>query len=169
MKHVWSLLYTLVLGLWVGGIALFTFLATPVIFHSFNRDMAALIVDRLFPVYFAYLFALSAIAFALYVLATSAKPAFRSWFCLGLLFGALVISSFVLFKLYPDIAAVKMQVATFERDPDSPARKLFSRMHAVSAVLNLLMFADGISLLLLNTANRERDGNSESPRTECVR
>lgn len=161
MKHIWSSLYTLVLGLWVGGIALFTFLATPAIFRSFNRDMAAQIVDRLFPVYFSYLFALSAIAFAIYILATSAKPALRSWLCLGLLIGAVVISSLVLFKLYPEIAAIKTQVATFERDPDSPARKQFSRMHAVSAVLNLLMLADGISLLLLSPAIRERDGNTE--------
>ncbi len=156
MKRAWSLLYTLVLGLWVGSIALYTFLVTPIIFRSFSRDTASAIVDQLFPPYFAYVFALSALAFGLYLLSTSAAPALRSSLRLVLLIGAMVISSFMLFKLYPDIAEIKKQVVSFERDPDSPSRKQFSRMHAVSGVLNLLMLADGIVLLLINSPGRER-------------
>jgi hypothetical protein len=66
---------------------------------------------------------------------------------------ALVISAYTAFKLHPDAVRVKQQVASFEREPvDSPARKRFSRLHAVSASLNLLLLADGIALLLLGPA-----------------
>jgi len=46
---------------------------------------------------------------------------------------------------------VKQQVASFEREaPDSPMRKEFRRLHAISAVLNLLVLADGAALLVLS-------------------
>jgi len=39
-RQWWQFLYNLVLALWVGGISIFTFIVTPVIFRSFGRDMA---------------------------------------------------------------------------------------------------------------------------------
>ena len=47
-------LYNLILALWVGGIFIYTFLVTPLIFNSFERDTASAIVDKLFPFYFPY-------------------------------------------------------------------------------------------------------------------
>jgi hypothetical protein len=48
-------IYNLVLSLWVGGNALFTFLVTPVIFKMYGRDEAGKIVGNLFPSYFTSL------------------------------------------------------------------------------------------------------------------
>jgi hypothetical protein len=46
---------------------------------------------------------------------------------------------------------VKQAVTSFEREsPDSPMRKRFAKLHAVSAVLNLLLLADGIALLVVS-------------------
>ena len=49
-----SALYRLALSLWVGGIALFTFVVTPVIFRTQGRDAAGKIVGAIFPVYFRF-------------------------------------------------------------------------------------------------------------------
>lgn len=153
MKLSWSALYLIVLGLWVGGMALFTFLVTPAIFRSFDRDMAGLIVDKLFPQYFTYLLVLSLLALALYVPAAGVG---RSKICIVLLAAAIAVNAYTLFKLHPDALSVKRQIVSFEREPrDTPARKAFSRLHAVSAVLNLLVMADGIILLVIGAAGRK--------------
>ena len=62
---------------------------------------------------------------------------------------ALLINLFIVFKLHPDAVRIKQQVTSFEREsPDSPARKQFRRLHGVSAVLNLVLLAEGIVLLI---------------------
>jgi hypothetical protein len=57
-----SILYNLILALWVGGIFIFTFIVTPIIFQSFGRDYAGEIVGKLFPYYFPYNLILSVLA-----------------------------------------------------------------------------------------------------------
>ncbi len=42
------------LSLWVGGMSLFTFILTPVIFRSYPRDAAGEVVGKLFPSYFLF-------------------------------------------------------------------------------------------------------------------
>jgi hypothetical protein len=60
-------------------------------------------------------------------------------------------NTYITYKLHPDAVKVKHQVASFERDaPDTPLRKEFRRLHAISAVLNLLVLADGAALLVLS-------------------
>ena len=49
-----SVVYSFLLALWAGGMFIFTFLVTPVIFQSFGRDTAGEIVGKLFPYYFPY-------------------------------------------------------------------------------------------------------------------
>ena len=143
--------YDLILALWTGGMALFTFIVTPVIFHSFDTDQASEIVGRLFPGYFTYLLVLSVLALVLFFLlgADQATRSFRV--SLFLLVVSVIINAYVLFSLHPRTVEVKQRIASFERSaPDSPARKEFKRLHAVSAVLNLALLADGIALLVLS-------------------
>ena len=148
MKRLIFFLYTLILSLWIGGMAIFTFVVTPAIFSSYNRDMAGEIVGKLFPGYFTYTLVLSALALVVFFLfnADRSKKPFR--LSLVLLTAALLANSYVSFKLYPDTVRVKQQVASFEQEsPDSAARKAFRRLHAISAVINLFMLVDGIALL----------------------
>ncbi len=42
------------------------------------------------------------------------------------------------------------------RSRDDPMRRKFGRLHAVSAVLNLLVFADGVALLVIENYFRGR-------------
>jgi hypothetical protein len=149
MKVSWFSLYQLVLALWVGGIAIFTFMVTPILFKSYGRDTAGGIVGKLLPPYFWYNFILAALALLVFFLVTAdwAKTAFR--LSLVLLSAALIINVFIVFKLHPEAVKVKQEVTSFEREsPDSPARKRFSKLHGMSAALNLFLLIDGILLLV---------------------
>jgi hypothetical protein len=104
MKRLIFFLYTLILSLWIGGIAIFTFVVTPAIFSSYNRDMAGEIVGKLFPGYFTYTLVFSALALVVFFLlkADRSKKPFR--LSLALLTIALLANAYVSFKLHPDSA-----------------------------------------------------------------
>jgi len=151
MKPILFSFYTLTLALWTGGMALFTFIVTPAIFRSYGRDQAGEIVGRLFPGYFLYLLALSALVLVLFFLlgADQTSRSFRA--SLFLLVVAVIINAYVLFSLHPKAVQIKQQVVSFEKAaPDSPARREFRKLHGISAVLNLVLLADGIALLALS-------------------
>jgi hypothetical protein len=149
MKLPWFSFYSFILALWVGGIALFTFIVTPVIFKSYPRDQAGEIVGRLLPSYFQYSLVLAALALILFFMVANdqSKLAYRlSMVCVVT---ALFMNLFIVFKLHPDAVRIKRQVTSFEREsPDSPARKQFRRLHGVSAALNLVLLAEGVVLLI---------------------
>ncbi len=152
----WYLLYNLVLALWVGGIALFTFILTPVIFRSFNRGMAGEIVERLFPGYFFYNLVLSAAALALFLILRADRTAWGHRPSFLLLSVALLLNVFIVFKLHPEAVKVKRESTSFEREsPESAARKKFARLHAVSAGLNFFLLIEGIALLIIAPAIRK--------------
>jgi len=157
MNNVWNFFYYLVLSLWVGGISIFTFIITPVIFRSFERDMAGKIVGRLFPGYFMYNLALSVIALIM-ILITRLFPA-RSGIRLSLVLVAcaIIINLFIVFKLHPEIIKLKQEIHSFEvQADDSPLRKEFRKLHAVSASLNLLLLADGVALLVISNVMKKQ-------------
>ncbi|HUK99287.1 MAG TPA: DUF4149 domain-containing protein [Nitrospirota bacterium] len=156
MKISWFSLYNVVLALWVGGIAIFTFLVAPVIFKSYGKDMASEIVGHIFPGYFLYDLILVAAALALFFLMAVEWKAFTSWLSFVLLVAALIVNVFIVFKLHPEAVKAKQEVASFEREsPDSPARRKFSRLHALSATLNLFLLVDGITLLIAGPAKKQ--------------
>ncbi len=149
MKLSWFSLYVLVLALWVGGMVLFTFIVTPAIFRSFDRDTAGGIVGHLFPGYFLYDLVLAAAALILFFLATGVRSTMLHRLSLALLAAAVIVNVFIVFKLHPDAVRIKQEVVSFEREsPDSPARAKFRRIHGLSAVLNLFLIVDGITLLV---------------------
>ena len=156
MRVSWFSLYNLVLALWVGGMTIFTFVMTPVIFKSYGRDMAGEIVGRLLPGYFFYNLILSAAALVLFFLLASDRAALPFRLSLVLLSAALIVNVFITFKLHPEAVKVKQEVSSFEREsPDSPARKKFRRLHGVSAALNLFLLADGITLLIAGSLTKK--------------
>ncbi len=149
-KLLGVVLYDLTLALWVGGMAIFTLIVTPAIFRSFDRDMAGKIVGALFSGYFTYNLVLSIVALALafVVWPDRAQTAFK--ITLLLIACAIAVNLYISFKLYPDVVEVKRQIASFvTTPPDSPLRKQFTRMHAVSAIMNLFLLIDGVTLLVI--------------------
>ena len=147
----------MLLSLWIGGMAIFTFVITPVIFKSFGRDAAGEIVGKLFPVYSPYNLVLSLLALIfLFLLRSSAT---RSGYKVSLiLIGiAVIINVFLVFKLHPEVRKVKAEIHSVETiSPDSPILKKFRRLHGVSMILNLLLLSDGITLLYLSSSLAKR-------------
>jgi uncharacterized membrane protein len=152
MKRLLHGIYGLVLGLWVGGMAMFTFLVTPAIFRSYGRDAAGAIVEKLFPGYFSYNLALAVLAALVLLGMWSYRGRAGYRISLFLVVLAVLLNCYVVFKLHPDIRTVKGEISSFETEPpDTPARKRFRRLHGISAVANLLLLADGVTLLLMKT------------------
>lgn len=142
-------IYSLLLSLWIGGIAVVTFLVTPVIFASFGRDTAGEIVGKILPRYFTFNLAVSVLTFLSFIsLRSGIGAGMKKKIVLGLLAAAVIVNLFISFRLYPEIVRVKQQVASFESvPPDALPRKEFRRLHGISSILNLLLLADGIALL----------------------
>ena len=145
------IIYNFILALWVGGIFIFTFLVTPIIFQSFGRDTAGEIVGKLFPYYFPYNLIISILALTVFLLFIGIQGKIESKITIILLTSAGLINSFITFKLHPDIKTVKQQIITFETQSDeSPMRNQFRKLHRMSAILNILLLIDGTTLLILN-------------------
>jgi len=153
-----SILYNFILALWVGGIVIFTFLVTPIIFQSFGRDTAGEIVGKLFPYYFPYNLVLSVVALAIFIVFSGIKGNIRGKITIIILSIAVLINLFITFKLHPDIISIKQQIKTFETQSDeSPARNQFRKLHAISAILNILLLIDGTALIILNNISKKQE------------
>jgi hypothetical protein len=151
-----AIIYSFLLALWAGGMFIFTFLVTPVIFQSYGRDIAGEIVGKLFPYYFPYNLVLSVLALIIFLLFIGLRGKIQNKITIILLAAAVFVNIFITFKLYPDITSVKQQITTFETQTDaSPARDQFRKMHGVSALLNILLLLDGTALLILNTTSKK--------------
>jgi uncharacterized membrane protein len=147
--------YNLMLALWVGGIFIYTFLITPIIFKSFERDTASAIVDKLFPFYFPYSFVIIILTFGFFFISGSKRKA-RHKLVIALLISAVLISMFINFGLYPEIKKTKREIASFEKTPvDSPARKRFKTLHGISMTLNLVLLADGAALIVIGSIRKK--------------
>lgn len=149
MRAFGMLVYTLVLALWVGGIVMFTFLVTPVIFGGYGRDTAGEIVGRLMPHYFRYNLVLALLALAVLAAFWWAWAPGPRRLALLLVLTAVGVHAYVNFRLHPRMVAVKAQVASFQADPQAPARRQFRTLHGLSMALNLLALGDGVALLVL--------------------
>ncbi len=144
--QILSIIYRLAVAFWVGGIAIFTFVLTPIIFKVYDRDTAGRLVGALFPGYFKWGLACGAIALAamLILRGKNFAPA------LVILILMLCLTSFQAFYIEPRAAALKKEIPSFVTTPkEHPLRKEFSRLHAVSAVCNLSAFAGGVVLVIL--------------------
>jgi uncharacterized membrane protein len=144
-----SAAYRLALSLWVGGMALFSFVVTPVIFRTQGRDAAGKIVGAIFPWYFRYVLVLTAVALLARIVAGEAFHGARQWAGTLMILAALVLSGYQAYGLAPRMERVKQSVASFETaPPDAPARKEFSRLHGISMVVNLVIILEGAALIV---------------------
>ena len=149
MRSLGGSLYLFALAVWVGGGALYTFVLTPAIFGAYPRDTAGDVVGTMMPHYFAVQLAAAGLAAAVLALLRRSLAVRLPAVCLALALGAVATQAYVQWGLYPRILAVKAQVASFEADPDAPARRRFRALHGTSMLLNLLTLADGAVLLAL--------------------
>jgi uncharacterized membrane protein len=141
-----SVIYRLAVTFWVGGVAIFTFVLTPIIFKANDRDAAGKIVGTLFPGYFRWGLACGAVALvSLLILRERNFVA-----AVAILLVMLSLTAFQGFYIEPRVAALKKEIPSFVTTPkEHPLRKEFSRLHGISAVCNLTVFAGGVVLVVL--------------------
>ncbi|MHB8940135.1 MAG: DUF4149 domain-containing protein [Desulfobacteria bacterium] len=150
-----SAVYRLALSLWVGGMALFSFVVTPIIFRTFGRDAAGKIVGPIFPVYFRYVLVLASVALFARIAAGEAFHGAHRWAGTLLIATAVLFTGYQAFGLVPRMEEVRHSVASFEiAPPDDPARKEFSRLHGISMGVNLLVLLEGAVLVVAYEAFR---------------
>jgi hypothetical protein len=144
--QILSAIYRLAVTFWVGGVAIFTFVLTPIIFRANDRDTAGGIVGTLFPGYFRWGLACGTVALvSLLILRGRSSIA-----CLAILLVMLTLTAFQGFYIEPRAAALKKEIPSFVTTPkDHPLRKEFSRLHGISAACNLTVFAGGVALVIL--------------------
>jgi hypothetical protein len=144
--QILGIIYRLAVAFWVGGVTIFTFVLTPVLFKSYDRDMAGQIVGFLFPVYFRWGLGcgLAGLLSLLVLRGRNFIPA------LIIIVVMLALTSFGAFYIEPKAAALKKEIPSFVTTPkDHPLRKEFSRLHGISAVCNLTVIVGGVVLVIL--------------------
>ena len=135
-------------ALWFGGVALFTFVLTPLIFTNENRDAAGHIVGYLFPGYFRWGLGCGLVAFVAIFALGHKLTRFR--IALTLVTLMMIITAVQTWYIEPKAAALKREIPSFETTPkDHPLRREFSRLHGISAICNLSVFAGGMALVVL--------------------
>lgn len=144
--QILSIIFRLAISFWVGGVAIFTFVLTPIIFKSYDRDMAGQIVGVLFPGYFRW-----GLGCGLVGLITLLLLRGRNFVpSLVIIIVMLALTSLGAFYIEPKAAALKREIPSFVTTPkDHPLRKEFSRLHGISAISNLLVFGGGVALVIL--------------------
>ena len=148
MNQIAASVFRLAISLWLGGMALFTFIVTPTIFATLPRDAAGRSVGAIMPLYFRYGLILTGIAFIVRIVSREAWPGARRQMGTVLLAAAVVLTAFQSFGLEPRMAAVKRTIPSFDTTPlEDPARKEFSKLHGISMALNLLLILDGAVLV----------------------
>jgi Domain of unknown function (DUF4149) len=153
--HVVSAIYRLALSLWVGGIGLFTFVVTPVIFRTQGRDVAGKIVGTIFPLYFRYCMVLAGTALLARIFAGEAFHGARQWLGAVLIISALLLTGYQAYGLTPRMERVKQSVPSFETTPpEDSARQEFRRLHGISMVVNLVVLLEGAVLIAASEAFR---------------
>ena len=139
-------IYRLAVAFWVGGVTIFTFILTPIIFRSYDRDAAGRIVGFLFPAYFRWGLACGLVGLVC-LLAMRGRNFVAA---LVIILVMLSLSAFGAFYIEPRAAELKRQIPSFVTTPkDHPLRREFSKLHAVSAVCNLAVFGGGVVLVVL--------------------
>ena len=149
MQPIASAIYRLALALWVGGMSVFTFVVTPVIFRTQGSDSAGKIVGALFPVYFRFCLAVTAAALVARAASGRAFTGVRQLAGTALVVFCLAIVSYHAFGLGPRMATVRETVVSLEAAPqEDPVRREFSRLHGISMTLNLVVILAGAILIL---------------------
>jgi uncharacterized membrane protein len=144
-------IYLLSIALWIGGIAFFSFMAAPSIFHVLPREEAGKVVADIFPKYYWQGIICGAIA-----LLTSVVLGMRERWNMLLIVRTLIIGVMLIGVLYsvailqPKIQIVKAQITSFESLlPTDPLRLEFGRLHGRSFSVNAAVLLLGVVVVFI--------------------
>ena len=149
MHPIASAVYRLALALWVGGMSVFSFLATPSIFRTQSPESAGKIVGAIFPFYFRFCLGAAVVALVARTAAGMAFSGARQLAGTALIVLSLTILAYHTYGLAPRMAEVRETISSRPTaSGEDPARREFSRLHGISMTLNLVVIFAGAILIL---------------------
>ncbi len=135
--------------IWVGMIIFFTFFAAPSIFKALPRETAGEVIGHIFPKYWAvgYLMSAVSIGTALYLASlTKLFPALR----VAVLVIMAVLSLYSGLVVGKEARSIKAEMKAVESvEAKETLRSKFKKVHAKSAILNLLVLILGVLYIFL--------------------
>lgn len=140
------------LTVWGGMVVFFTFITTPIVFDTLDRDLAAKLLGELFPRFFQVQLLCCAVALVYMVgrLLLGAPPRGLALAATILLATALAIGLYNTFALQPAMAAAQARVGSFVTTPSAdPARVAYGQLHGRAMILNGLAALLGGATLAL--------------------
>jgi uncharacterized membrane protein len=144
-------IYLLSIALWIGGIAFFSFMAAPSIFHVLPREQAGNVVEAIFPKYYWQGIVCGAIALVASVLLGMRERWNTLLIVRTLMLGLMLIGVlYAVVILQPQIHAVKSQVPSLESlAPTDPLRLEFGRLHGRSFSVNAAVLLLGVIVVFI--------------------
>jgi uncharacterized membrane protein len=143
--------YLLSLVFWIGGIAFFSFIAAPSIFHVLPREEAGKVVAAIFPKYYWEGIICGALA-----LLTSVVLGVRTRWSVLLIVRTILLGVMLVGVLYsvlilqPKVHAIRAQVTSFESlAPTDPLRLEFGRLHGRSFAVNAAVLLLGMVVVFI--------------------
>ena len=141
-------IYLLALVLWVGSILFFSFVGAPAIFKTLPREQAGDVVGTIFPKYYAIgtICGLAALG-SLFALSRGGRVPLVAACVLVAMIGVNLYAQVVVQK---QVQAVKAQLRIVQGGGEDvkPVRERFSRLHAFSMILNLIVLSGGLFVIV---------------------
>lgn len=140
------------LAVWGGMVVFFTFITTPIVFDTLDRDVAATLLGELFPRFFQLQILCCAVALVYMAgrLFLGAPPRGLALAATIMLAVALMIGVYNTFAVQPEMAAAQARVGSFVTTAkDDPARVAYGQLHGRAMILNGLAALLGGATLAL--------------------
>ena len=139
-------LYLLSIVVWIGSIIFFSFLAAPSIFKVLPRETAGEVVGDIFPKYWMVGYAASLLALS--TLLIDSMSTHTSPFAeIAILVAMSILGFYAGLVIGAKARDIKADIKKAEASEVELLRRAFKRVHAVSAILNMLVLCLGLVLI----------------------
>jgi hypothetical protein len=148
-------LSAIAVGVWLGVMGFFSFVAAPAAFGTLEREAAGRFVAAVFPRYYAVGVGLGLLALAGLIaqgLSAAGRPG--DWLPVALVLAMLMLSLYAWLVVLPAAHAAREAMRPPALDAGSANAQSFARLHRLSAILNGLVMLGGVAVVVLHAARR---------------
>lgn len=150
MLELLSFIHLLSIVVWLGMLLFFTFAAAPSIFKTLPKETAGEVVGSIFPKYWITGYIASILATASLIWISSIRMAWPGW-RLPVLIVMTVVSFYSGLIVGKRARAIKARIKEGSDDKEA-LRRDFRKVHAVSAILNIVVIILGLGFIYLTSA-----------------
>lgn len=144
-----NFIHLLSMVIWVGMIVFFTFFAAPSVFKALPRELAGEVIGHIFPKYWAVGYLMSAVSIGTVLYLSSFAKVFPT-LRVSILVVMAVLSLYSGLVVGREARSIKAEIKAVESvEEKETLRSTFKKVHAKSAILNLLILILGIFYIFL--------------------